>query len=80
MLPPDPNEDRIVRWMRKHPKLAIVLACLVIGLIPASIGLREWSQASDGTSDIKSSLIKGAALVAGALIIAWRANKRMRNH
>ena len=80
MTPRHPNEDRTFKWVRSHPKSASAIAFLVIALIPASIALREWYKTSGGSTNVEAGIVKGAGIVAVALFVAWRANKRMRDH
>ena len=80
MTPSDPYESRTTKWIRNHPKSAGALTLLVIALIFASIAFREWFKVSSGTTNVGSTIVKGAGIVAVALIVAWRYNRTMRNH
>ena len=80
MTPSDPYESRTTKWIRNHPKGAGAITVAVIALIFASIAFREWFKVSSETTDIGSTIVKGAGIVAVALFVAWRANRRLRNH
>ena len=79
MTPVDPYESRTIKWLRTHPKSATLCAIVVIAFIFGSIGIREWSKVSAGSAD-GSGIAKAVGIVAVALVVAWRANRRMRKH
>ena len=80
MIPRDPYEGRTTKWIRNHPKSAGALTLLVIALIFGSIAFREWFKVSSGTTNVGSTIVKGAGIVAVVLFVAWRYNRTMRNH
>ena len=77
---PDPYEDAVTKWLRKHPKAGSVLAVVVLLAIFGLIGLNEWLQSRSNSAAGDSNVATTIVTVAVVSFVAWRASRKMRNH
>ena len=75
-MPESGKADRTLGWIRAHPRLASAGALLIIIGIFAGIALNEARTAEKYGAGY--NLMKGVALVVGALFIVWRARRETR--
>jgi hypothetical protein len=68
--------------MRAHPILSSIAVLAFVGLLFGSIAFAKMQKAnaSGGVELDAGWVLRTVALVAGALILAWRTNKKMSGH
>jgi hypothetical protein len=77
----DPPSSRTADWVRAHPKIATIVACLFVVGIFVVIGLREMPRVYSSDGAVSGSwVLKSVGMIAVALWAVFRGRKSMRNH